>query len=80
MSKSQAIYIGEVIRKLRIQRRLTQIQLAKECSLEPKSIYSIEKNKHEPRLRTLYALARALDLEFMELMKKIDDHYNTKGT
>lgn len=79
MNELEPIYIGEVIRKLRIQRRLTQEQLAEACSLEPRSIYSIENNKYEPRLRTLYALATALDLEFIDLMKEINNYFKTKG-
>lgn len=78
MDKIGPIYIGEVIWNLRIQRGLTRAQLAEKCSLEAKSIYSIEHNKHEPRLRTVFALARAFEMEVLDLMKEIVDQFNKR--
>jgi transcriptional regulator with XRE-family HTH domain len=73
------IYFGEVIRRLRKSRFLSQQDLAERSSLDLTTISHIERNLSQPGLDTLLAIATALDLEFMELMQEINDHFKYKG-
>jgi transcriptional regulator with XRE-family HTH domain len=40
---------------------LTQEELAEKADVSPSTIVDIERGKHEPQIRTLRKLARALD-------------------
>lgn len=71
--------VGMVIKEQRLRKGMTQLQLAEHASLNLKTIYSVESNLHEPRLRTLRALANALELEFMELMRMVNQQLTAYG-
>lgn len=52
--------LGEKIRIIRKERKLTQEQLAELAKIDPKSIIEIEAGKRNPTLKTLNKLAKAL--------------------
>lgn len=79
MANNDPIYIGEAVRRLRISKQKTQQELAEDSSLDLKSIHLIEKNIQEPKLSTLYALATAFDLDFMDFMKEVHHQFKTRG-
>lgn len=54
--------LGEKIQKLRLAKKMTQLELAKECELDKQTIYRIEKGQLNITLSTLFRIADALDV------------------
>ncbi|WP_338421123.1 helix-turn-helix transcriptional regulator [Mesobacillus harenae] len=75
MSNREPIHIGTVLEKLRRMKQLSQEELAQRTSLSLSYISLLERNHHEPGLGSLYDLATALEMDFLDFMKEIDDHY-----
>ena len=71
MEVNELDYIGDVVRRLRMSKGMSQLELAEYSSLSPKTIHLIEGNYHEPRLSTLYELATALEIDFRDLMEQV---------
>jgi transcriptional regulator with XRE-family HTH domain len=61
------VLIGEELKRWRLRRAMTQIQLAERCGLSPATIVRIERNQREPQPSTLRKLADALDIDPSEL-------------
>ena len=61
------VLIGEELKRWRMRRAMTQIQLAERCVLSPATIVRIERNQREPQPSTLRKLADALDIDPSEL-------------
>jgi transcriptional regulator with XRE-family HTH domain len=53
--------LGARLRELRRARALTQEELAQKAGVSPSTIVDIERGKHEPQIRTLRKLAKALE-------------------
>jgi transcriptional regulator with XRE-family HTH domain len=66
--------LGERIRELRHARQLTQRQLASEAGLDFTYLSKIENNRleHSPSIKTLQDLARALNVDELELLELAD--------
>lgn len=66
--------LGQRIRELRRQHALTLRQLAQKAGVAFSYLSKIENNKleHTPSVRTLQDLARALDVDELELMELAD--------
>lgn len=60
--------LGERIKTLRKQRRLTQNKLAELMDLKPITISKYESNDREPNLETLKKLSTVLDIPLIELI------------
>jgi HTH-type transcriptional regulator, competence development regulator len=65
------VSIGRRIRELRRQRNLTQRQLAARAGLDSTYLSKIENNRleHTPSIKAIQDLARALDVDELELME-----------
>lgn len=61
--------VGARIKMLRVERRLTQEQLAFEADMHPAYIGQIERGEKSPTLDTLEKIVKALDVEFSELFQ-----------
>ena len=61
------VLIGEEVKRWRMRRAMTQIQLAERCGLSPATIVRIERNQREPQPGTIRKLADALDIDPSEL-------------
>ena len=61
--------LGEKIRRIRKERKLTQEQLAELAKVDPKSIVEIEAGKRNPTLRMLNKIAHALKVSSFVLLK-----------
>ena len=61
------VLIGEELKRWRMRRAMTQIQLAERCKLSPATIVRIERNQREPQPGTIRKLADALDIDPSEL-------------
>jgi transcriptional regulator with XRE-family HTH domain len=63
------INLGERIKKHRIKKNMTQNDLAIECDFEKASMSRIESGQANPTIRTLFKIAKALDIELGQLFK-----------
>ena len=61
--------IGQRIREIRISRKISQIELATRCGVEPSNLNRIEHGKANPTVRTLHLIAVALSVGLAELVK-----------
>lgn len=60
--------LGEVVRRLRLERGITQEQLAYASHIQVGHISRLENGRGNPRLSTLEALAASLGLALHELL------------
>lgn len=61
--------IGSNIRKMRLKKGLTQIELAYASEIEENTLVRIEKGKTNPTAKTLLRIAGALEVRLTELVK-----------
>lgn len=61
--------LGDRIKKLRLKKGLTQIELAMLCEFEKASMSRIESGKTNITIITLRKISKALDVEITELFK-----------
>lgn len=61
--------IGQRIREIRMSRKISQIELATRCGVEPSNLNRIEHGKANPTVRTLHLIAVALGVGLAELVK-----------
>jgi transcriptional regulator with XRE-family HTH domain len=62
------VKFGAHLRKKRKERKLTIKALAFEADVEISQVYRVEHGKVNPTLTTLKALAKALEIDLVELM------------
>ena len=79
MKKNEPVYIGYVLEKLRREKRLSQDELSAFSSLDRNTIGQLERKESEPRLSTLYAIATALEMEFIDFMKEVHENFKRNG-
>ena len=60
--------LGQRIRKLRKQQKLSQTELAEKAGVALMTISRIERGEHDPHVRTLVRIARALGVSTISLM------------
>jgi transcriptional regulator with XRE-family HTH domain len=70
--KKTKMKIGQEIKKLRLDKGMTQEELAERTNLSTRTIQRIENGEVDPRAYTLQTLASALEVEF-ELLNNIRD-------
>lgn len=63
--------LAQNVRRLRIAKRLSQRALAENAGLSLPAIKSLELATSEPRMRTMQAIARALDVKLQELFRPV---------
>lgn len=69
MSMTNLKKLGEKIRKLRINKGLTQEKLAELAGVDPKTVIEIEAGKREnPTVNTLDKLAKSLNVSLSEIL------------
>jgi transcriptional regulator with XRE-family HTH domain len=61
--------MGRRLRKLRIEKRLSQAALAKRADLSREYVNKIEAGRYDPPLSTINALAKALGVSVTELLE-----------
>jgi transcriptional regulator with XRE-family HTH domain len=72
MARDICILLGERIRKLRKQKNWRQIDLAEQSGVHEVHISDLERGAREAGLRTLLAIAQALEVKLSDLFKGID--------
>ena len=77
MSKEKnqaAIVFGKLVRKLRLERKLTQNDLADIINSERSHISDIERGVKSPSLSMIFRLSKALEIASGELVQKVEDN------
>jgi transcriptional regulator with XRE-family HTH domain len=72
MASDICILLGQRIRELRKSKGWRQIDLAEQSGVHEVHISDLERGSREVGLRTLLALAKALDVKLSELMQGLD--------
>lgn len=67
--KEEIKKIGKNIRRIRVKKGLTQLDLAAECEMEESNIGRIENGNTNPTVRTLLKIAKALGVSLSELVR-----------
>jgi len=65
---------GEIIRKLRLERKISQETLAFDADIDRTYISDIEKGERNISIQVAYKLASALQISFSELINEIENH------
>ncbi len=60
--------IGKQIRELRTKQDMTQLDLAVKSGMEENAVQRLETGRTNPTIKTLLKIAKALDVEFSELV------------
>lgn len=68
MRISQSRLMGQRVKKLRKERKLTQIELAVIVNISPVYMGYIENGRRRPSLKTLERIARALKVKAKDLL------------
>jgi transcriptional regulator with XRE-family HTH domain len=68
--KDYLILIGKNIAKIRKQRGLTSKELGYQCDIEKSNLIPIEKGRINVTIGTLVKIAKALEVDIGELLKK----------
>lgn len=63
--------LGEKIKELRIERNLSQMQLAKMIGVSQKAIDYWERNVNEPKASYIISLVRLFNISFDEFFEEI---------
>jgi len=66
------VKIGDKIKELRIEKNLSQMQLAKSIGVSQKAIDYWERNVNEPKASYIIALVRIFDISFDDFFLEIN--------
>jgi transcriptional regulator with XRE-family HTH domain len=69
---------GEVLQELRLQRNLTQDQLAERAGTERSHISAIERAEKGPALATVFSLADALEMPAGKLIELVEQEFKVR--
>ncbi len=67
--KDDAKKLGENLKKLRVKKDISQIELARMLSVDRSFVSNVENGKNNPTLSTLRKIASALGVSTSELLK-----------
>lgn len=67
--KEDAKKLGENLKKIRIRKNVTQVEIAKILGVDRSFVSNIENGKNNPTLSTIANLAKALKVPVDELFK-----------
>lgn len=80
--EDKKIFIGEVLKRLRKSKKLSQEELAFRCNLDRTFISMLERDIKQPTITTIFGIAGALEMKPSELVKEIeketDNHFTDK--
>ncbi len=66
-----SIKVGLKIKELRMERNITQLQLADKCDMEKNNIGRIENGRRSIKLYTLARICKALDISLSNFLKEL---------
>lgn len=73
MARSHEVVFGEVLEELRRAREYSQEVLSFEAGRGRTYVSDLERGRSSPTLRTLWAIARALDTTPSEIVRRVED-------
>lgn len=65
--------LGRVLAAERKRANLSQESLAFECGLHPTYVSQLERGLKSPTVRTLLAVAQALDIKASDILRRVED-------
>jgi transcriptional regulator with XRE-family HTH domain len=68
-----AVHFGQVLKKLRVEKQISQERLAGRCSLNRSYISLLERNRKNPRIDTFFALAIGLGVKASDILKEVEE-------
>ena len=68
MEDETLIQLGNRIRKIRLEKRLTQAELAERCSCNRNYISMLERGERNPSFKSLVMIARGLNVKVQMLV------------
>ncbi|MCL4722935.1 MAG: helix-turn-helix domain-containing protein [Rhodocyclaceae bacterium] len=77
--KLAAVVFGKVLLELRLQRGLTQDQLAERAGTERSHISALERAEKGPALTTIFSLAAALGVSAGEMIGLVEQNLKSKS-
>lgn len=69
MNNSILEKFGQQLKKLRVEKNLTQEQFAKKCGLHKNYIGMVERGERNPSLINIEVIAKGLEISISDLMK-----------
>lgn len=72
--QSKQEIFGEALREVRLERGLSQEELAHACDRHRTYISKLERGKNSPTLRTFEQMADALEMRASDLLRRIEQH------
>lgn len=66
------IKIGKTIAELRINKKLTQEEMAHQCGMESNNLSQIERGLRNPTSKTLYSLCKTLQISLTDFFKLVE--------
>ena len=73
LSEDFADFFGEVVRRHRTEKSITQEELAERADLASKMISLIERFERNPSLNVAHSIARGLKVPLWQLIKEAED-------
>lgn len=67
--KEYLINLGKRIKEIRLQKKITQTEIAYRCGFDKSNYNTIEAGKRNPTILSLLKIATALDISVIELFK-----------
>lgn len=64
--------LGDVLREIRLQRGMSQEDLALACDRHRTYVSLLERGKNSPSVRTLFMIAEALEIAPSALLKRVE--------
>lgn len=69
--KEYLILLGKKIREIRLQKKITQTEIAYRCGFDKSNYNTIETGKRNPTILSLMKIANALDVSLIDLFPTI---------
>jgi transcriptional regulator with XRE-family HTH domain len=69
LNKSLSYSIGQRIKEIRNEKKISQQDLASKCNFEKSNMSRIEAGRTDPKISTLDKIAKGLEVEIAELFK-----------
>jgi len=64
---------GQILREFRDKTKMSQEKLAMECDLDRTYISMLERGLRQPSLKTIFVLAKALNIDPSKIIKKVEN-------
>lgn len=68
--KEYLVSLGNRIKEIRLQKKISQTEIAYRCGFDKSNYNTIESGKRNPTIISLLKIAKALDVSLLELLPK----------